>query len=454
MDAITNLAEITEYRIVFLDQASAALMALRGPNGLRLPRVRIPKWSRPAEEIGNAIRQLWHIDALVLMLMNPSEGRPACVVAEARPCSRTTGSSDLVPAPVKFLDTVLSEDEKTAVCGLMAGDTALGPFAQLGWIEEAQAWIRRSCSAPEIEFTKEIHQYNAGGTFALVQLSTREGRQLWLKATGDPNRHERALTVELCRLFPSYLPRLVAAREDWNAWVTEDFGTSLGGAVDLDTLVRAVGTLAELQIESLGHIEEIRTAGGMDRGLLSVQRRFPEIIAYLEEAMRRQTSTKSQPLTPSRLRKIGGIIDRACDEMLDLAIPASLVNGDINLDNILFDGARFRFTDWAEGGIGNPFLTLQQVIQHVIRDGQRLDWAPALRNAYKQKWLPLLTEQQIDRAFRLMTLLTMAGYLYGRGDWLYSLRGADLGFQSFTRTIARCMDRAVEDLLSLEALAS
>jgi hypothetical protein len=168
--------------------------------------------------------------------------------------------------------------------------------------------------------------------------------------------------------------------------------------------------------------------------------------------MQRQTSTKVAPIVPSRLRAIRSIVEKACERMQVLNIPNCLVNGDINLDNILFDGRQFRFTDWAEGGIGNPFLTLQQVIQHVIREGENLDWSARLCDAYKMKWLAVLTESQIDSAFVLMPLLTMVDYLHGRGDWLQSSRRDEPSFQGFARTLGRCMDRAAAKLQLAEVL--
>ena len=170
--------------------------------------------------------------------------------------------------------------------------------------------------------------------------------------------------------------------------------------------------------------------------------------------MRRQTSTRVKPLERARLREILSVVDLACERMQELRIPECLVSGDINLDNILFDGTQIRFTDWAEGGIGNPFLTLEQVLQHATREGEHLVWAPRLREAYKRKWLALLTDHQIDCAFTLMPLLAMADYLFGRGDWLHSSRQDEPAFQSFARTLARCMDRAAAELFSAEVQLS
>jgi hypothetical protein len=205
---------------------------------------------------------------------------------------------------------------------------------------------------------------------------------------------------------------------------------------------------------SLGHVAELRAAGFTDRRLGVMQAHLPEMFAFLEEAMRRQTSTRVKPLERARLVEILSVVDHACERMQELRIPDGLVNGDVNLDNILFDGTQIRFTDWAEGGIGNPFITLEQVLQHVIREGGHLDWRPRLCEAYKRKWLALLTDHQIDCAFTLMPLLAMADSLFGRGDWLDSRRQDEPAFQSLARTMARCMDRAAAELSSAEVQLS
>jgi hypothetical protein len=339
------------------------------------------------------------------------------------------------------------------VCRILAGDnTPAGPFSRPGWLKEAQDWIQNSLPHHRLDFTEEFRQYNAGATFALVRFATRNGPSYWLKATGEPNKHEFRITVALSESFPQYLPPLVAKREDWNAWVTEDAGKPLGCVEDLHTLMQAVEALAKLQILSLDHISRLEQVGCMDRKLKTVQSHLPEMIVFLEEAMRNQTSTKVKPLAPSRLGEIGIILDQSFSEMHDLGIPNSLINGDINLDNILYHGS-FRFTDWAEAGIGNPFLMFQQVIQHVIRGGEHVEWIPILCAVYRRTWKQL-TEWQIDRAFALMPLITMADYLYGRGDWLGSRRRDEPSFQSFARTLGRSMDRAAAELVSVEAVRS
>lgn len=448
MSIVAEQVETQEYALALIDSYSDKVIGVPGAHGIQLPCLNIPLWTRVAEEINEAVRTRWGLNTLVLQLLHSQNDALDCAVAEiigtkeeSIPRELALHDLEVIEGPEIILST------RDALRAVIAGSgSAKGPFSRRGWLREAREWIERSVGDDAATLSGEFRQYNASESFALVQFERREGKSIWLKATGDPNTHEFGITVQLSRLFPDYLPRLIAVRADWNAWIAEDAGKALGGCQDLPKLLRAVEALAELQIESLGKIELLRAAGCMDRSLHNVQTHLGAMFTFLEEAMALQVSTKSKPLTAASLRGIAEVVDRACTEMLTLAIPPCLVNGDINLDNILFDGLGYRFIDWAEGGIGNPFLTLQQVIQHVIRDGEHQEWVPALCAAYRAKWLSLLSEDEIDRAFSLMPLLTMADYLYGRGDWLTSKRREKASFQSFARTLGRCMDRAAAEL--------
>ena len=426
-------------------------MAIRESDEFHLPRVRIPKWTRPAEEINDAVREKWQLTSLVLTVLDKKDASPACSIAEVMPTPNGDLSPELELCSIESIDARdLDGEERKSLCDIVAGRSSIcGPFRRMGWLKEAQDWIKGYVPS-FVDFSRDFRQYNASDTFALLRLSTTSGRSYWLKATGEPNKHEFPVTIALARLFPQYLPTLVTMRDDWNAWVMEDAGTTLGDTQNLEILTSAVEALADLQLLSLDQVARLETAGCMNRRLSAVQAHLDEMFAFLDEAMRLQTSTKVERLTPLRVREIRSTVEQACERMQELSIPDCLVNGDINLNNILFDGRQFRFTDWAEGGIGNPFFTLQQIIQHVIRDGEHLDWAPRLCDAYRQKWLAVLTERQIEFAFVMMPLLTIVDYLYGRGDWLNSSRRDKPSFQGFARTLGRCMDRAAAELWSAE----
>ena len=451
---VANYEETIEYRIAAIEPLSGMILSVKGCEGYRLPRIRIPKWTRHAEEINDLLHSEWQLSTLVLSIKQSLDGRPSWAIVELLGRVETETPNGLTLIGIELLtESELDPAERTSLANCRSGEMlASGPFACCGWLDEALSWIRKSLPHREVDLDGELRQFSAGGTSALLRFSTSTGYSYWLKATGKQNQREGVLTVELSKLFPEYLPKLIAYRQDWNAWLMEDAGRPLGGIQNLQLLSLAVKNLAGLQIKSLKHIGRLQAAGCMGRPLESLQHHLTEMFTFLEVAMQHQISTKAKPLEPSRLREIQAVVEVACRRMDELQIPDCIVNGDINLDNILFDGSRISFTDWAEGGIGNPFITFQQLLQHVTREGEHIDWVQPLCEVYKTSWLALLTSNQIDIALLLAPLLTIADYLHARGDWLTSGRRDDQGFQGFARTLARCMDRAANELLSRKAL--
>lgn len=443
--------ETIEYRVALIDSSSSMLMVSDlAVRYRRLPRVRVSKRRRQVEGIGDALRREFQLNAMVLTLFCSQDKASPFAIAEVIRSGNTRTTHTLVLDSIDSIpDTELAVDERLILLSIISGDKSdRRPFLYRGWLADAQEWIRECTRDRSIRLTGEFRQYNASDTFALLRFHATDGTSYWLKAAGELNKHEYTLTVELSRLFAPYLPALLGVHDNWNAWITEDAGEPLSSVYNLEHLRFAVGALADLQIRSLQHVDRLRAHGCMDRRLTRLRLCLPAIFSFLEDAMRTQSSTKVGPLTSKRLREICAVVDQACEEMLELDIPDCLVNGDINLNNILVSDFLIRFIDWAEGGIGNPFLTLQQVIQHVVREGEHIDWSQHLLAAYKNKWLAVLEGPQIDAAFALMPLLTMTDYLCGRGDWLRSSRGTEPWFQSFARTMGRYMDRAATDLVS------
>lgn len=96
-----------------------------------------------------------------------------------------------------------------------------GPLARPGWLRELFHWTREQVMPLGVQLTGGFRQLNASPTFSLLRLET-EGGALWFKATGEPNAHELALTLAISRLFPRYVPRVLAVHHSWNGWLTEE----------------------------------------------------------------------------------------------------------------------------------------------------------------------------------------------------------------------------------------
>jgi hypothetical protein len=442
--------EVNDYRLVLVKSGSRAVWAENGGGRFRLPRIAISRWTRQADKLQQAIYETWSTRAIILDFLPPRRDAEQCVVAEilssAPPESLIAGSID------ELDDAEIYSEEQNVIDDILDGNArSRGQFSRIGWIWEAREWLSTEVRRGSY-FTEHVRQFNASGTFALVRFGTSKGPAYWFKATGGLNKHELALAAMLSKLFPRYLPPLVAAREDWNAWVTEDAGQPIQESFTLPALEQATAALAELQIKSTGHIGSLLLAGCFDQRMTILKANVFRLMGFLEEAMERQRSTRMPRLEKRRLREIGSMVENACDRVLELHIPDALIHNDISPSNILFDGSRCVFTDWAEGHIGNPFLTFQRILEQVARGERTGGWCGRLAAIYKQKWRVLLTESQIDSALALAPLLAIVSYLYGRGTWLNTPLREENRFQSYSRSLARHMDRAARAPELMETL--
>jgi hypothetical protein len=74
-----TIVETTEYRLVLVLPESRKILAVSGVDGYRLPSIGILQWTRPAEQLREAIQATWKLHVLILDFF---DGSPLCAVAE------------------------------------------------------------------------------------------------------------------------------------------------------------------------------------------------------------------------------------------------------------------------------------------------------------------------------------------------------------------------------------
>lgn len=456
MDLVDQVAQQDQYRIALLLPGSKKVLVEPRDGSPRLPRISVPRWTRVAEQLTKAIRDKWRLRSSIMIdVLSGSQQTPDCAVIEVFTDESKPLAGGLIPLPLEGLaDSEVTAAERTTMQKILMGGTAgCGPFSRLGWTEEAQEWIRVSAPDRAIEFS-DRQGSSVGGSSALVRFGTRRPPAYWLKATAAPGAPEYRVITTLARLFPDFLPPLVAAREDWNAWVMEDAGRPLEETFTLLAIEQATHSLAQLQIASVDHVDALFAAGCFDQRMPILRASIPKLIQYLEDAMTRQTSTRVAPIESRRLKELGNLLEEVWGCMETLGIPDALIHNDMNAGNILFDGSRAVFTDWAEAYIGNPFFTFHHLQAHAIQADVSHAWAAKTKTIYANHWRSLLSASQIARALALCPPLAIASYLCGR-DTFFELPGrTDLLAQSYARSLARHMDRAAQDPEFLEALCN
>jgi Phosphotransferase enzyme family len=449
-----QLIEQNEYRVVLVLPRSLKILVERHGNRLRLPRVRVPKWARRAEQLTEALQTKWNVKSIAIDFLAGEQLGPPCCVIEVRTHDWEATVDGLVPFEVDDLDDdELTAVDRVTVHGILAGNAAdRGTFSRLGWIDDARTWIQESLPDRLIEFSEDVCVLNAGGPFALVRLGTLHPPAYWLKATGSPNTHEFVVTTTLARLLPNSLPPLVAARGAWNAWVMEDIGRPLHETLSLHSFELALHCLAGLQKASAEHVETLVAAGCFDQRIPHLRAHLPELMRYLEEIMAKQTSTKVLPIESKRLGVLKLLLEDAYIRMEAIGIPNTLLHNDMNTGNILVNGTRAVFTDWAEACVGNPFVTFQHLRIQAEREDATHTWSLSLTALYKQHWRTLLGESQIEEAFALVPPLAIASYLCGRDMSFSASYRNDTRAHSYARSLARHMDRAAQSPEFLEAV--
>jgi hypothetical protein len=449
--------ERIEYRLALVRPDSRMVLALETIGAYRLPCVRIPQWTRPAEQLRKAIESLWGLHVLVLDLLPAHDGSPFCAVAELLIPDAHSG---LKAVPLdKIASSEFSEQQRAHLVSLLSGDTET-PFTQIGWIDEAIAWIV-SATQRKLSSKSDIEQLNAGGAFSLIRFHTEDGWDYWLKATGDPNAHEFSITHLLSKLGGAYLPTIISSRPAWNAWLMSGEASRVtelpADPFQLFRLLEdAVGSMAELQMKTEGRSVDLLDAGAFDQGIDVFQTHSEALFDYLEEAMSLQTSTALLRLEKQRLLEIRAIFQDTCRRMEDLDLPDTILHGDMNYGNILTGCGHCQFIDWCEAYVGNPLITLQHLLLFNRAENPKLRASMncALKDKYKDVWLAMCDRAALDDGFVYMPLLAVASSLYGRGDWFNTPERLDPRRQAYARNLTRHMDVAARAPELLEALRS
>ncbi|NYF91385.1 phosphotransferase [Tunturiibacter empetritectus] len=446
--------EMIEYRVILVRSDSRQLLAFDAVGGYCLPRVRIPLFTRPAEQLQKAIKAIVGLPVIILEFLAVENGCCRCAVAEVL---APDASSELRPVTLeKIAGAELSEQERAQLDSLLSG-TSHSAVSQIGWIDQAIGWLEWETAA-KLSSKSQIEQYNAGGAFSLIRFPMDDATNYWLKATGEPNIHELPITKHLSELSGDCLPHFVSVRPEWNAWLM-----SGGPQVEEVTtepyklfcfLEGAAGSIAELQMRTQGHSQTLMDSGVFDQGFDVFQMHSEALFDSLEEAMSLQTSSRVPRLERSRLQEIRKIFDDVCSRMERLDLPKTIVHGDINYGNILFRCGRCQFIDWCEAYIANPLISLQHLLLlNKTKDPElRGFMSRGITDRYRTIWLRSCNAGSFDKGLIYMPLLAVASTLYGRGDWLTSPQRIDPRRQSYARSLARHMDNAAREPKLLEAL--
>jgi hypothetical protein len=309
------------------------------------------------------------------------------------------------------------------------------------------SWIAQQIEPMNIRLTGNFRQLNASCSFSLMRFETT-GPAVWLKAVGKPNCHEFHIVSILAALFPAYVPLIVAARPEWNAWLTtEAEGTSPDADSDFSAWRTISARLAELQIAALRETPGLTSAGCRDIRVSSLLNSTDEFFSIMNKLMNLQTKTPPSILTSEEILHLSNRIKETLSLLAASGIPDALNHLDFNPGNIFVSGDRCTFIDWAEAAIGHPFLTFEYLLEHLTR--LRPDHAERreeLVSAYASQWQRFAPPSVVSHSLALAPLIAVFAYAVSTGTWREPETFADSRAAGSFRSLVRRMKREADAL--------
>jgi Phosphotransferase enzyme family len=451
--------EPEQYRLLILRRKATELLVTAEACRFSLPEVEIPKWERIAPLLSAAVTSLWGFEAYSLFTVSippVSAGisRVHHQVMHASSNHNTPKDFGWYWVPVASLSDKLfthPEDYQAMRSAFVqlesyASKSVNGPFGKPNSLQEVFEWAEHEIAPLGLSLNGKSRQLNASPTFSLIRMETN-GPALWFKAVGEPNVREYPITLALARLFPAFVPTIIAKRDEWNAWLaTEAEGTHPDESSEIQTWIAAAKALADLQLTSVGRTLHLIGAGCRDArpsSLLELVHPFLDVMAGL---MEQQTVTSPAPLSRTELRTLAAQLQDALLLCANSGIPNALSHLDFNDGNILVSENRCTFLDWAEACVGHPFITFEYLLEHMRRlRSANNPWEPALASAYVKSWRPLVEHAELSTAISVAPLLAAFTYAAAGGMWRNPDRitSPDLAkhLRSLTRRIKREADR-------------
>ncbi|WP_260706562.1 aminoglycoside phosphotransferase family protein [Edaphobacter flagellatus] len=454
---MSTMIETITYRIILIDPVSRGIFALRKDGLYHLPILKIPQWKRPAEQLQRGIRDTWNVPGIILGFLPNDDSCKPCAAAEVL---ATPSADQLTYIPLSGLaPDDLSEAQRASVERMLDGSGDQGSFfSRIGWLDQVVAWCE-TVTNQRLSSRSSIIQYNAGGSFTLLRLPLDDGQNYWLKATGEPNRHEYAVTLLLSDVCKGFTPDVVATQPEWNAWLMAGAGTDtitfpsepLGRYKLMEHVMYC---MLEAETESVEVSQQLLRAGAFDQSMEVISESSGKLFDYLERAMSLQTSTKAPRLEAKCLRQLHDKLLKVCEVIGNLGLPQTVVHGDLNDGNIIIGESACQFIDWAECYVGPPGINLEHLLllnRMEDCDLQRLINF-LVKERYVERWGQCFDRFQTEQARPYWAFLAIVSSLYGRMDWLDRPERDGPQSMAYRRSLARHMNHAAEDPEFREAL--
>ena len=439
-------------------QACVGIARSEKENGYALPRIDTLKGNRVAWALTDQLKKVWELDAFALYPLSPHMSFPfgathrVHAVEAVQDDAAAPAGAEWIPFPAPEQFHFAESDDLAAVRALQedfARISANGGFASVGCpgsLPLIRSWVEQALQPFGLKLGTPFRQLSADKSFSLIRFEM-DGGAVWFKAVGKPNLPEFPISRELARILPVFVPRILAVRDDWNAWLTlEVEGCHPDENSSLDTWMDVATALADLQIASIGKTFLFIDAGCRDIRVPALTKAVTPYLQAATELMEEQTKNSPPRMNQEEIKALEAVLLEVLTHLENLHLPDTLGHLDFNPGNILVNGHHVVFLDWSAAGVGCPLITIEYLLERLcrLRPSLQATWRDEVLSAYLQRYGFLLRPQELVTALATTPLIAVFAYAVASGAWSDPGRRRDRETAAHLRSLTRRMHREAQ----------
>lgn len=286
------------------------------------------------------------------------------------------------------------------------------PWTQPGWQENIQSWIDQKLTSRGIRMEGPLEILHMRTWSAFASIPTSDGI-VYFKAPSSVNAFEASLTQKLVQLRPDCMVRLLAVDVEKGWTLSADSGDTLRSHIrsvdDLPKWDRVLPFYAEFQIDLAQNLNDLLFTGAPDRRLELFPHLYRELLEDTEN-LRVDNPPGLSSEEHRHLLKLQSVVEDMCLQLGSYGLPETICHEEVHDANVILDGERVIFTDWADSCIGHPFFTMLVTIRSAAFRAGIEDDAPQmlhLRDIYLEPWSSFGSPTELREAFDIAYRLAM-----------------------------------------------
>jgi hypothetical protein len=404
----------SQIRWVVVHPDQPRVLLARRDGALALPEAEQPGqvWLGDPGELVAPLRELLGGDAILLRCLEEDEDpsarvRRLTVLAAARAPAAPQGTAWVGRSDLAGTGPDLALAARVAA-DLEDGRPPAGlqPWADRGWHTQVEEWLAAELERLGRPLTGPVEQVRVWELSCVLRAPTTAG-DVWFKTSiASPLFvNEGVVMRALAGLFPDHVPAPLAVEPERGWMVLAGFGTRAGWDASLEAVEAVARTFARMQVEAAGHVDLLLAAGCHDRRLDRLAARAEAWLPEVGADGRLPAMDAATWLTGDEADALAAALPRiraACEELAALAVPPSLVHGDLHLANVAEGPRGPLIFDWTDACVAHPFLDLATIRRGTGEvDEAEEELRARLRAAYLPAWSSFEPPERLARAWEL-----------------------------------------------------